>query len=40
MNVGKIFADSLVSMNEQCPFLIPVILILFVANKLAKRKSH
>lgn len=40
MNVGKIFSDSLASMNEQCPFLIPIILILLVANKLTKRKSH
>lgn len=40
MNVGKMFADSLFNMNEQCPFLIPIIIILFVANKLTKRKSH
>ena len=39
MNAGRILTDSIVEMNEQCPVLIPIILILFIANKLIKSKS-
>ncbi len=39
MNAGRIFADSIVRMNEQLPVLIPIILILIIANKLIKSKS-